>query len=70
MPPTAAALDWVLSDGAQAVWDNNGLQARAPRSDTWALPPRPCSGAHVSRLAWQGPLQRPGSRRVCLTILT
>ena len=28
VPPTAAALDWVLSDAAQRVWDNNGMQAR------------------------------------------
>ncbi len=28
VPPTAAALDWVLSNAAQSVWDNNGMQAR------------------------------------------
>ncbi|KAK9832645.1 hypothetical protein WJX81_006656 [Elliptochloris bilobata] len=26
VPPTAAALDWVLSDGAQTMWDNNNRQ--------------------------------------------
>lgn len=30
VPPTAAALDWVLSDGAQSVWDNNNMQAPPP----------------------------------------
>lgn len=48
VPPTAAALDWVLSDAAQRVWDNNGMQARA--ASAFAGVPS-VQGGYLSRAA-------------------
>ena len=67
VPPTAAALDWVLSDAAQRVWDNNGMRARPQ-------PPSRQAMAGTVRLSQRGHLgQETGIRcsgRVCIVGLT